>query len=146
MEPTEEDIVRTPPLGPAAPPDQETLIQQILTRIQEIVTERVQQSIVPLLDTQATQIPQVEANRYNTPVEIQVVGYTIAPHSVFFGDFQEAYLWVQQQVEASQNEVFDILPFLTSAQAMDTVWASGNIGFSVAFSQTTSYRAFYRPQ
>jgi hypothetical protein len=138
MEPTEEDIVRTPPPSSPTTQQQDEVIQQILGRIQAIVTEHVQAAV--------SHPPPQEANRYHTPVEIQVRGYDVEPHSVYFGDFQEAYLWVQGQVTQQNNENFDILPFLTAAQAMDTMWASGNLGFSVAFSETTSFRAFYRPE
>jgi hypothetical protein len=108
-------------------------------------------NIIPTqsLNMEPTQTPNVPPipipNRYHTTVCVEYVIDDDVRHLKWFSDIQMAWIWIREQVNRRDDrEEWEVIPFLTTADAMDREWRR-NRGVIVADCDEYEYCAYYEP-
>jgi len=88
-----------------------------------------------------------DANRYYTPISVEVYVYDILRRVKWFSDLQLAHIWCMEQVRATPEEHWNILysDFVEFADAMDRRWRQSRRGKTVAQSNFYEWITTYEP-
>lgn len=97
-----------------------------------------------------TQLPQnpnePRPNRQTTPISVEVTIDRQLRNVRWFTDLQQAYLWIQQQVEDVPLQEIDMLTFEETCHRMDQRWSQNRRdGLCVAATQTHRQRTLQEP-
>jgi hypothetical protein len=91
--------------------------------------------------------PRQHANRWNTPVSLEVIENGYIRKIRWFSDLQMAWIYVQKSVTKNTNQTWNLRSFERTANAMDERWEDGrgDLGYVIAKSRRCKFRVFYEP-
>jgi hypothetical protein len=88
--------------------------------------------------------PDVQPNRWNTPIVVKMYRGERVSDTTHFSDLQMAYLSVKSELRNHANENFNDLPtFLQFAADMDEIWAEQMTGVILAESDNFRFDVYY---
>jgi hypothetical protein len=88
--------------------------------------------------------PDVQPNRWNTPIIVKQYSGSRVVATTHFSDLQVAYYAVKSCMGEWDNENFSELPtFLEFAQDMDEIWAEQMTGIVLTESDTMRFDVYY---
>jgi hypothetical protein len=105
------------------------------------------QEPIPVQETIQTQQQRPEANRYYTPILVEVYEDTRLRRVKWFSDLQLAHMWCMEEVTSYPEEDWITVHrcFPDFADAMDARWLLGHSGKRAAYSDYYEYRVCYEP-
>lgn len=92
--------------------------------------------------------PRPHADRWHTPVCVEVIINGNIRRIKWFSDLQMAWIYVHKIVFQTPNEDWVIKSFERTARTMDVRWQDGrgDLGYVIAKCKDVKFRAFYDPE
>jgi len=90
---------------------------------------------------------RLEANRYYTPIAVELYVENRLRNIKWFPDLQLAHMWCMEEVQNQPEEDWISVRtrFPQFADEMDIRWQQGHSGKRVAYSDSIEYRVHYEP-